>query len=99
MARLAGFWKRLTDRLTARKVAKVSLLIGAIVGLGGFANKYCMDWCVLMPSAPVLLSEFLGDFYANIAVDCVSVAFAIYVIDGLNERRAEQELKAQLIGE
>jgi hypothetical protein len=101
MTRLAGFLKRLTERLverlTVQQIAAGLLLIGAVVGLGGFANEYCMDWCVWMPSAPILLSEFLGDFYANIAVDCLSVAFAILVIDGLNERRAERELKAQLI--
>jgi hypothetical protein len=99
MKRLADFRKQVIAGWTVQRIAAVLIVVGLVVGLSGFAKKYCTDWCVLMPSAPLLLSDFLGDFYANIAVDCLSVAFAILVIDRLSERRAEQELKAQLIRE
>lgn len=39
----------------------------------------------------------MDDFYANVAVDFVSVAFAILVINALNEKRAQQQLLEQLV--
>src|SRR5215216_4719706 len=45
----------------------------------------------------------IGDFYANVSVDCLSIAFAILVIDRLNEQRERTQstakLKEQLIRE
>jgi hypothetical protein len=99
MKRLADFRKQVIEGWTVQRIAVVLLGVGLVVGLSGFTNKYCTAWCGWMPSAPLLLSDFLGDFYANITVDCLSVAFAILVINRLNERRAERELKEQLIRE
>lgn len=95
MKRLATFRKQVIEGWTVQRIAFVLIVVGVVIGLSGFANKYCTDWCVLMPSVPVLLSDFLDDFYANVSVDCLSIAFAILVIDRLNKRRAEEQEKSK----
>jgi hypothetical protein len=66
-------------------------LLGLAIGIGGYFNQYC--GATLSPG----FDRFVGDFYANVTVDLISIAFAVLVIDGLNERRAQQQLLAQLI--
>jgi uncharacterized protein YjbI with pentapeptide repeats len=105
MARLAGLLKRLTERLTERltvqQIAAVLIIVGVVVGVVGVVSQYCI--CTGWPGLGDTLSHIIGDYYANVSVDCLSVAFAILVIDRLNERRAERDeqakLKAQFIRE
>ncbi len=101
MKRLAGLLKRLTERLTERitvqQIAAVLVVAGLVVFVVGIVNKHCT--CAGLPNLGETLNDVISDFYANVSVDSLSIAFAILVIDGLNERRAEQDLKAQLIRE
>ena len=97
MKRLAGFWKQVIDGWTVQRIAAVLIVIGLVVFVFGVVTQYCA--CVGWPNLGDVLNHMIGDFYANVSVDCLSIAFAILVIDRLNGRRAEQELKAQLIRE
>ena len=97
MARLAGWWKRVTEDWTAQRIAAVLIVVGLVVFVVGVINKHCA--CAGWPNPGEMLNDIISDFYANITVDCLSIAFAIFVIGRLNDRRAEQELKAQLIRE
>jgi hypothetical protein len=71
--------------------------IAAVLIVAGVVNKHCV--CAGWPNLGEALNDVIGDFYTNVSVDCLCIAFAILVIEWLNERRAEQELKAQLIRE
>jgi hypothetical protein len=93
MARLASYWKRLTDRLTAQQIAAGLAVFGLVVFVVGVINKHCA--CASLPNLGETLNDIIGDFYANVSVDCVSVAFALLVIDRLNEQRAEEQEKAK----
>src|SRR6266508_6099691 len=99
MKRLAGLLKRLTERLTERitvqQIAAVLVVAGLVVFVVGIVNKHCT--CAGLPNLGETLNDVISDFYANVSIDSLSIAFAILVIDGLNERRAEQDLKAQLM--
>jgi len=97
MARVAGFWKKIADGWTVQRIAAVLIVVGLVVFVVGVVNKHCMraGW----PNFGDTLNDIISDFYANVSVDSLSIAFAILVLDRLNERRAEQQLKAQLIRE
>jgi hypothetical protein len=97
MARLADFWKKIADGWTVQRIAAVLIVVGVVVFVAGAVNKHCA--CAGLPNLGDTLNDIISDFYANVSVDALSIAFAILVIDRLNERRAEQELKAQLIRE
>ena len=43
------------------------------------------------------LKTMLGDFYANLATDMLSIAIAVLVIDWLTQRRLTKEAKQELI--
>ena len=97
MKRLAGFKKKVIESWTVQRIVAVLIVVGLVVFVAGVVNKHCT--CADWPNLGETLNNVISDFYANLSVDCLSVAFAILVIDGLNERRVEQDLKAQLIRE
>jgi uncharacterized protein YjbI with pentapeptide repeats len=97
MKRLAGFRKKVIEGWTVQRIAAVLIVVGLVVFVTGVVNKHCA--CAGLPNLGETLNDVIADFYANVSVDCLSIAFAILVIDRLNERRAERELKAQLIRE
>ncbi|HZT34455.1 MAG TPA: pentapeptide repeat-containing protein [Nitrososphaera sp.] len=101
MARLAGFWKKIAAGWTVQRIAAVLIVVSVVVFVAGVLNKHCA--CVGWPNLGDTLNDIISDFYANVSVDCLSIAFAILVIDRLNERRVEAQenaqLKAQLIRE
>lgn len=69
------------------------MLIGIAVGFLGYFNRY--EKLQLGEFA----NRFLSDFYANISTDLVSIALTILVIDYLNEKRATEQKKYQLVRE
>ena len=97
MKRLAGWLKRLTERLTERisvqQIAAVLVVAGLVVFVVGIVNKHC--GCAGLPNLGATLNDVIADFYANVSVDCLSIAFAILVIDRLNERRADEQEKTK----
>jgi hypothetical protein len=97
MKRLTDFRKHVIEGWTVQRIAAVLIVVGLVVFVFGAITQYCA--CVGWPNLGDVLNHMIGDFYANVSVDCLSIAFAILVIDRLNERRDEQELKAQLIRE
>jgi hypothetical protein len=109
MARLANLWRRLTGWLanlrrrffgwiTAPRAAALLLgVLGVLVGYGGYLYRYCD--CQGWPNLVVGWDQLFLDFYANVAASLVTITIAVLTIDWLNERRAEQQLKVQLIRE
>jgi uncharacterized protein YjbI with pentapeptide repeats len=97
MKRLADFRKHVIEGWTVQRIAAVLIVVGLVVFVAGAVTQYCV--CTGWPNLGDVLNHMIGDFYANVSVDCLSIAFAILVIDRLNEGRAEKELKAQLIRE
>jgi hypothetical protein len=95
MKRLAGFWKQIAEGWTVQRIAAVLIVAGLAVFVAGVVNQACTrtGWSNLGET----LNHVISDFYANVSVDCLSIAFAVLVIDQLNEQRAETERKAQLI--
>jgi hypothetical protein len=80
-------------RSTVRKIAiPVLALAGSIAIVGQLNQHYGFD------EGPAIRA-IVADDYANAAAEVASVAVAVLVMDSLNERRAEQQLKAQLIRE
>ena len=97
MTRLTSWWKKVAEGWTVQQIAAVLIVVGIVVFVVGVVNQNCI--CAGWPNLGDVLYRTIGDFYANVSVDCLSIAFAILVIDRLNERRAERALKAQLIRE
>jgi len=88
----------LLDVVTPSQIAWGLVFIGGLAFIVGTMNKYCYtQWCMSFPYLGEVLNGLIGDFYANMTVDCFSIAFAIFVIDQINERRERREFKAQLI--
>src|SRR3954465_9628110 len=101
MKRLADFRKQVIEGWTVQRIAAVLIVVGVFVFVAGTVSQYCT--CVGWPNLGDVSNHMIGDFYANVSVDCLSVAFAILVIDRLNEQRertqSTAELKEQLIRE
>jgi len=100
--RLAGWLANLRRRFFGwitipRAVALLLGLLGVLIGVGGYLYRYCacQDW----PNLVAGWEQLYLDFYANIATTLVGITIAVLTIDLLNERRAEQQLKKQLIRE
>jgi Pentapeptide repeats (8 copies) len=70
----------------------VLALAGSIAIVGQLTQHYGLD------EGPALWAIH-ADVYAYAAAELASVALAVLVIDGLNARRADEQLKAQLIRE
>ena len=92
MKRLAHFRKQVIEGWTVQRIAAVLIVAGLAVFVFGAITQYCA--CVGWPNLGDVLNHMIGDFYANVSVDCLSIAFAILVIDRLNEQR-ERELNQQ----
>lgn len=97
MKRLANFRKQVIEGWTVQRIAAVLIVVGLVVFVFGAITQYCT--CAGWPNLGDVLNHMIGDFYANVSLDCLSVAFAILVIDRLNERREIGLLKAQFIRE
>jgi len=109
MARRDSFRRRLTGWLAnlrrrffgwitvPRAVALLLGLLGVLIGVGGYLYRYCacQDW----PNIVAGWEQLFLDFYANVATTLVGITVVVLTIDLLNERRAEQQLKEQLIRE
>ena len=98
MDRQRTFWRGLTGWLTAPRVAALLLgLLGVLVGVGGYTYHHCD--CQSWPNLVAGWEQEFEDFYANISASLVTITITVLTIDWLNERRADQQLKAQLIRE
>jgi hypothetical protein len=100
--RLAGWLANLRRRFfgwitVPRAVALLLGWLGLMIGSGGYLYRYCacQDW----PNLVAGREQLFLDFYANVATTLVGITIVVLTIDLLNERRAEQQLKAQLIRE
>lgn len=78
----------MSNRFSAKYVA-VALLIVAIVGAAlGYLNQH---------SSLFEPDNVITDFYANISTELASIAITVLVINTLNERRARQQEKENLV--
>src|SRR6266498_5981079 len=83
----------LADWLTVQKVRALALvLVVSITGLGYLIQRNGLD------GGPAI-GAVLADFYVNVVIALASIAIALLVIDSLNQRNAEEQLKAKLIRE
>lgn len=89
--------KKRAPRFTAETAAALLLVVGLITGAIGYLSKYCGDGCAGIPLPGGWVKNFLNDFYADIAVDCLSIAVAVLVLDTLNKRREDDHVRAQLL--
>lgn len=70
----------------------VALILSAFVILAlGFANQY------LGYSLGETLDGLIGDLYSNVAMELVSIAITVLIVDSLYERARTRQLKEQLI--
>ena len=98
MARQDSFWRRFLGWWTAPRIVALLLgVLGGAIGYGGYLYYYC-DW-QYCPNLVAGWEQLFEDFYANVAASLVTITIAVLTIDWLNERRADQQLKAQLIRE
>lgn len=63
------------------EAAVVFVLLGIVFAVGGYAVMH--GWGTLR--------DMVGDFYANIAMECFSVAVTVLIIERLYERRSKAE--------
>src|SRR5574341_1341491 len=80
--------KYLVSHWSVRHVGLTMLVSAVFIAVLGYFNQHGN---LLMP-LPVVT-----DFYANISTELVSIAITVLVIDALNERRAIQQEKENLI--
>ena len=93
MPRQRGFRQRLADWSSVQTVRALALvLVVSIAGLGYLTQRYRLD------GAPAI-GAILADFYVTVVIAMASVALALLVIDSLNQRSAEEQVKAKLIRE
>jgi hypothetical protein len=97
MARRDSLWRRLTDWLTAQRIAAILFVIGLLIVAGGATYHHCA--CQSWPNFVTGWEQEFEAFYANLATTLVGIATAVFTVDRANERRAEQQLKQQLIRE
>ncbi len=97
MQRVRRYSANLIVGLTAYDIAAGLLIVGLITFLIGIINKHCI--CSELPNPGQAVNDTIRDFYANVTVDCFSIAFAILVLNRLSEQRAKEQLKKQLIRE
>jgi hypothetical protein len=76
--------------ITVRKLGALFFTLSIAVGLFGYLNQYGG----LYQPSPIV-----ADFYAGISTDLASIAITILIIDYISEKRADEQLKAQLIRE
>ena len=84
-------FNKLAQLSTIEKFGYILLVFSFVVGVIGFRhNYYQLSWGKLW-------DQLFIDFYANVAIDSLSVSITILVIDKLMKKRAEQEEMNQLI--
>lgn len=74
------------------KVAWGFVILAAVVAVGGFAFAHSGSGA--RPVGPFGLATLTTDFYANVAVELLSIGITVLVIDGLHQR---QQRKQRLI--
>src|SRR5262245_47882932 len=83
----------LADWLTLQKVRVLALvLVVSIAGLGYLIQRNADD------GGPAI-GAILGKFSITVAIALASIAIALLIIDSLNQRTAEEQVKAKLIRE
>jgi hypothetical protein len=93
-----GIWWRVFGWLTTPRAAALLLgLLGVFIGYGGYLYHHCE--CQPWPNLVVGWEQEFEAFYPNLATTLVGMAIAVFTIDWLNERRADKQLKEQLIRE
>jgi uncharacterized protein YjbI with pentapeptide repeats len=98
MARRDSFRRPLTGWLTSPGVVALLLgVLGVLIVLGGVLYHHCA--CQSWPNLVAGWEQEFEALYANFATTLIGIAIAVFTIDRANERRAEQQLKAQLIRE
>jgi hypothetical protein len=75
---------------SVQKVGIFLLILALVSGVLGHINQH--GW-------QIDLTQIVNDFYTNICTELASIAVTILVIDALAQRRAEEQLKAQLVRE
>lgn len=78
----------LVNSWSVRQVGLIMLISAIIIAVLGYLNQHGN----LFLPVPIVT-----DFYANVSTELVSIAITILVIDALNERRAIQQEKKNLI--
>src|SRR6266511_1360515 len=97
MARRDSF-RRFTGWLISSGVVALLLgVLGVLIVLGGVLYHHCA--CQSWPNLVAGWEQEFEALYANFATTLIGIAIAVFTIDKANERRAEQQLKAQLIRE
>lgn len=80
--------KKFAIQLTSGHIATTLVIFGLVVTILFYLYIY---------NAALNFKQFSSDFYANCAVEALSIAFTVLVIDKLNKRLAEAEEKKWLI--
>jgi hypothetical protein len=86
--KIQNIWQRLISNWNVRSVGLTMLVSALLIAVLGYFNQHSN----LLVPLPIV-----ADFYANISTELVSIAVTVLVIDALNERRAIQQEKANLI--
>ncbi len=93
MPRQRGFRQRLADWSSVQKARGLALvLVVSIAGLGYLTQRYGLD-------VRLAIGVILADFSVTVVIALASIALALLVIDSLNERSAEEQVKAKLTRE
>lgn len=83
-----------------QRVAVYFLVVGIIIGVLGYTNQYCRtNFCNSLPYLGDAFYYFVKDFYGNITMTFIGTALTVLIIDSLNEKRAREIQKSQLIRE
>ena len=90
MTQLKSSVNRLNSYITDNKAGVILLIIGVLIGIGGFLFLHVGNWSLI---------KVIQDFYANFSTELISIALTVLIIEYLNRRRQEQSLKAQLVRE
>ncbi|MEM7129943.1 MAG: pentapeptide repeat-containing protein [Chloroflexota bacterium] len=81
-------FSRLKNQIDGPEAAALAfILMGILIAVGGYIILY--GW----GSFQIIV----GDFYANIAAELISIAITVLIIERLNRRRSENEEKKALI--
>ncbi len=82
--------KQLFDYIRDNLAGTILFILGIFILIGGFTYLYDGNWKFV---------KLVEDFYANFGAEFVSIAITVLIIDYLNRKRQETQLKAQLIRE
>lgn len=88
LEKIRKVWQHLLNRWNLRYVGLTMLISAVVIAVLGYFNQHG-NFLIPLP--------IVADFYANISTELVSIAITVLVIDALNERRAIQQEKENLI--